>query len=108
MKSESWLLACGDLSRCHKRSCAHTLHLDTYSISVGKVLWNFTGERRGPGPPPVGRHRSNREPCFHRGVGYVRLEEVGLIQPSPRRSRVAACAPAFEAAFVQSGRPLAL
>jgi len=32
----------------------------------------------------------------------------GVIQPSPRRSRVAACAPAFEAAFVQPGRPLAL
>ena len=75
-----------------------TLHLDTYSISAGKVLWNsLTGERRGPGPPPVGRHRSNREPCFHRGVGYVRLEEVGLIQP-----------PALEAAFAQSGRPLVL
>ena len=70
-----------------------TLHLDTYSI-----IWNSrAGERRGPGPPPVGRHRSNREPCFHRGVGYVRLEEVGLIQPS-----------ALEAAIAQSGRPLAL
>ena len=27
----------------------YTLHLDTYSISAGKVLWNFTGERRGRG-----------------------------------------------------------
>jgi len=39
----------------------------------------------------------NREPCFHRGVGYVRLEEVGLIQPS-----------ALEAAIAQSGRSLVL
>ena len=87
-----------------------TLHLDTYSMSAGKISGTHGGEKGAGTPPgrPAGIALSNREPCFHRGVGYVRLEEVGLIQPSPRRSRVAACAPAFEAAFVQSGRPLAL
>ena len=30
-----------------------TLHLDTYSISAGKVLWNFThGGEKGAGTPP--------------------------------------------------------
>ena len=29
-------------------------NLDTYLISAGKVLWNFTGERRGPGPRSAG------------------------------------------------------
>ena len=56
-----------------------TLHLDTYSISAGKVLWNFTGERRGPGPPPVGRHRSNRAPCFCTEELVHLLEEVGYV-----------------------------
>ena len=29
------------------------LHLDTYSISAGKVLWNFThGGEKGAGTPP--------------------------------------------------------
>ena len=29
-----------------------TLHLDTYSISAGKVLWNFHGGEKGAGTPP--------------------------------------------------------
>ena len=30
-----------------------TLHLDTYSISAGKVLWNSRGREGGRDPGPV-------------------------------------------------------
>ena len=32
-------------------ACTVTLHLDTYSISAGKVLWNSRGREGGRDPP---------------------------------------------------------
>ena len=65
------------LNSLNSLSSSHTT--SRYSISAGKVLWNSRGREGGRDPPrSAGIALTNREPCFHRGVGYVRLE-VGLI-----------------------------
>ena len=73
-----------------------TLHLDTYSISAGKVLWNSRGREGGRDPPRSAGIALTVNPVFTEELVHL-LEEVGYVQPS-----------AFEATFVQSGRPLAL
>ena len=78
----------------------------TLSEEQGVTLDPFVREYCRDPPRSVGIALTVN-PVFTEELVHL-LEEVGLIQPSPRRSRVAACAPAFEAAFVQSGRPLAL
>ena len=74
-----------------------TLHLDTYSMSAGKISGTHGGEKREQELPPrsAGIALTVNPVCTEELVHL--LEEVGYVRPS-----------AFGAATAQSGRPLAL
>ena len=80
----------------HTRSTEHvartdTLHLDTYSMSAGKISGTHGGEK-GAGTPRSAGIALTVNPVSTEELVHL-LEEVGYVQPS-----------AFEAAVVQSGR----